>query len=91
MTDHKKFKEVIRQRVAKTGESYTTARMMLLAEGGVQDEPPRDAAADSEQAPVPEMCPGCRKNPADPRGPYFLCPDCEYDKAGFDHSPDYWD
>jgi hypothetical protein len=30
MTEHKSFKRLVRARMAKTGESYTTARMMLL-------------------------------------------------------------
>jgi hypothetical protein len=30
MTEHKSFKRLVRSRMAKTGESYTTARVMLL-------------------------------------------------------------
>jgi hypothetical protein len=30
MTEHKSFKRLVRARMAKTGESYTTARVMLL-------------------------------------------------------------
>lgn len=32
MTKGKKFKEVVRKRMVKTGESYTTARSKLLIE-----------------------------------------------------------
>src|SRR6185437_3654724 len=30
MTEHKSFKRLVRARMAKTGESYTAARVMLL-------------------------------------------------------------
>src|SRR3982074_1191654 len=41
MTRHQSFKRLVRDRMEKTGESYTSARAMLLAaqEPGAADEP----------------------------------------------------
>lgn len=92
MTDDRKFKEVIRQRMAKTGESYTTARMMVLASTAPSDRRPDSGSSKpADPTVVPELCPSCRRKPADPRDPYFMCGYCADEKAGFDHSPDYWD
>jgi hypothetical protein len=49
MTTHKSFKRLVRARMAKTGESYTTARSRLLAAADkepVADEVPRLACSD---------------------------------------------
>jgi hypothetical protein len=39
MTRQKTFKRRVRQRMAKTGESYTAARRMLIAQGDRPDAP----------------------------------------------------
>jgi hypothetical protein len=52
MTRHRTFKQLVRTRMEKTGESYTTARAMLLA---AHDDPPRPepaAAAPASATPV---------------------------------------
>lgn len=68
-----KLKKAIRERQAKTGESYTTARRQVLIDAGYE----------------PDNCPSCRKGLVK-RGA-LLCLECGIEKAGFDHSPDYWD
>lgn len=101
MTNHRKFKDVIRQRAAKTGESFTTAKMHLEAQRprSAEEARPEDQAplavpdlppADEVGVP-PTLCPGCRKNTANPSDPYLYCDRCSFERAGIDHSPDYWD
>jgi hypothetical protein len=47
MTEHKSFKRLVRARMAKTGESYTTARVMLLrAEAPGDADGPRLSTSD---------------------------------------------
>ncbi|MEZ6017793.1 MAG: DUF4872 domain-containing protein [Planctomycetota bacterium] len=50
MTDHKSFKRRVRERMAKTGESYTTARRQLLPAGALDAGPRED---------FPGLLPGC--------------------------------
>ncbi|MCB9896451.1 MAG: DUF4872 domain-containing protein [Planctomycetes bacterium] len=52
MTDQKTFKRRVRERMAKTGESYTTARRQLLPAGAL-DAGPSDA--------FPGLLPGCTR------------------------------
>jgi uncharacterized protein YndB with AHSA1/START domain len=49
MTEHKSFKRLVRARMAKTGESYTTARAMLLrAQDPKQADAPRLPTSDEK-------------------------------------------
>ena len=48
MTEHKSFKRLVRARMAKTGESYTAARAILLA----APSRPRDDGADGWRPPT---------------------------------------
>jgi hypothetical protein len=50
MTQHKRVKRKIRERMAKTGESYTTARMHMLG-GGNGSTPPGGPSNDAAQPP----------------------------------------
>jgi hypothetical protein len=43
MTEHKALKKLVRERMAGTGESYTTARRQVLAKVGRADAPPLPA------------------------------------------------
>ncbi|GII79536.1 hypothetical protein Sru01_45180 [Sphaerisporangium rufum] len=52
MTSRKSFKSRVRARAAKTGESYTTARRRLLADGGAP--PVRPAGAEVRRSKVSE-------------------------------------
>src|SRR4051812_49692250 len=45
MTDDKDFKRLVRQRMAKTGESYATARSRLRPQPGTTGAPPLTVAA----------------------------------------------
>jgi hypothetical protein len=46
MTAHRSFKRLVRTRMAKTGESYTAARAVLLAARATDDAPPPLATSD---------------------------------------------
>ena len=50
MTKDKDEKAVIRARMAKTGESYATARARLAREGATPVEPPDDSVSISHRA-----------------------------------------
>src|SRR3954452_13401108 len=49
MTDDKDFKRLVRQRMAKTGESYATARARLRPQHGTTGTPPLSVAAFAEE------------------------------------------
>jgi hypothetical protein len=71
-----KLKKAARERRKKTGESYTTARRHVLAEAGYE----------------PDACPGCGTRLAQlGDAKCSVCSFDDFERAGFDHSPDYWD
>jgi hypothetical protein len=52
MTEHKTFKRRVRSRMAKTGESYTAARRMLIDEPREPAPAPPEPAREPDQEPV---------------------------------------
>ena len=72
MTKHKHFKRRVRERMQKTGESYTTARLHLL--DTVPDAPGEPPPAQGEPARIRFRARGLSRRTRGPLGLRYLAP-----------------